>query len=592
MKKTTLFKGIKSTFIALFFGIPFIGNAQTNIAPKATVTADGAGGGGCRTGACSTLNDLNYGTCGTQEMWISTTPPNAVGVDFIQFDFPNVETFDTIIIHHGSATTRFLTGGTIQYFDGSSWITHSSFSNLPMQCVNKIPISKLSTDRFRITSFLMQGTGQLSNPNFREIEIISAPTGANDAAVLAIDSPSVFCAGSQPVYATIANLGVNQINAVTVNWEVNGVAQTPVNYTQLLDTITGAGNFKATIMLGTAVFNAGVNNVKVFTSNPNSAVDTVNVNDTIYATPTTATAPTSVTVLSATLNSATIDAVGGAGTVEYEFGPLGFAQSSGTMGSSPTSLFTINGLTASTTYDVYVRSNCGGADSSSWVGPITFNTAYGVPYFEDFELFTVGNAVNPWPRGWSSTNNSSAPRWESEDATGANENSLNTGPFYDNTTPSTVGGMYLYLETSGGSLGDSSDMVSPPIYIDTAYNNVLLEFYYHMYGSAMGDLKLYVDTNGVSDLLLSFSGQQQTAGSDPWRLASTNLVGYQGKSVVLRFAGIRGSSYESDMSIDDIRLSIVAPLNAGVVEVQSPSGAICPGTTTPVVGVKNFGSNC
>ncbi|NBG67168.1 hypothetical protein, partial [Acidiluteibacter ferrifornacis] len=81
------------------------------------------------------------------------------------------------------------------------------------------------------------------------------------------------------------------------------------------------------------------------------------------------------------------------------------------------------------------------------------------------------------------------------------------------------------------------------------------------------------------------SGQQQTAGSDPWRLASTNLVGYQGKSVVLRFAGIRGSSYESDMSIDDIRLSIVAPLNAGVVEVQSPSGAICPGTTTPVVGV-------
>ena len=191
MKKTTLFKGIKSTFIALFFGIPFIGNAQTNIAPKATVTADGAGGGGCRTGACSTLNDLNYGTCGTQEMWISTTPPNAVGVDFIQFDFPNVETFDTIIIHHGSATTRFLTGGTIQYFDGSSWITHSSFSNLPMQCVNKIPISKLSTDRFRITSFLMQGTGQLSNPNFREIEIISAPTGANDAAVLAIDSPSV-----------------------------------------------------------------------------------------------------------------------------------------------------------------------------------------------------------------------------------------------------------------------------------------------------------------------------------------------------------------------------------------------------------------
>jgi hypothetical protein len=591
MKKTTFFKVIKSTIVAGLFGISLSGSAQSNIAPNATVTAAGNGVAGCQTGACSTVNDLNFGTCGTQQMWISTTPPNAVGADFIEFDFPTIETFDTIIIHHGQNDGRFLTGGTFQYFDGSSWITHSSFTNLPMQCINKIPISKLSTNRFRITSFLMQGTGQLSNPNFREIEIISAPTGLNDAAVLSVDSPSVFCAGTQPVYATIANLGVNQISSLTVNWEVNGVAQTPLAYTQLLDTISGTGNFKATVMLGSATFNAGINNLKVFTSAPNNAADTVNVNDTINATPTTATPPTAITVLSATLNSATINAVGGAGTVEYEFGPVGFAQTSGISGSSPTALFTISGLVASSTYDIYVRSNCGGTDSSIWVGPTTFNTAYGVPYLEDFELFTAGNTVNPWPRGWSSTNNASAPRWESEDATGANENSSSTGPFYDNTTPSTSGGMYLYLETSGGSLGDTSDMVSPPIYIDTAYNNVLLEFYYHMYGAAMGDLKLYVDTNGVSDLLISFSGQQQTAGSDAWRLASLNLVGYQGKSIVLRFSGTRGSSYTSDMSIDDIRLSIVAPLNAGVVEVQSPSGALCPGTVTPVLGVKNFGSN-
>jgi len=591
MKKTTFFKVLKSTIVAGLFGVSLVGSAQSNIAPKATVTADGNGGGGCRTGACSVFNDLNFGNCGTQDVWISTTPPNAVGVDYIEFNFPSIETFDTIVIHHGQNNARFLTGGTFQYFDGASWVTHSSFTNLPMQCINKIPISKLSTDRFRITSFLMQGTGQLSNPNFREIEIISAPTGLNDAAVLSVDSPSVFCAGTQPVYATIANLGVNQINSVTVNWEVNGVAQTPLAYTQLLDTITGVGNFKATVMLGAATFNAGVNALKVYTSAPNNAADTVNVNDTINATPTTATAPTAVTVLSATLNSATIDAVGGSGTIEYEFGPVGFAQTSGTSGSSPTSLFTISGLVASSTYDVFVRSNCGGTDSSAWVGPITFNTAYGVPYFEDFELFSAGNAVNPWPRGWSSTNNASAPRWESEDATGANENSTATGPFFDNTTPSTTGGMYMYLETSGGALGDTSDMVSPPIYIDSAFNNVLLEFYYHMYGAAMGDLKVYVDTNGVSDLILSYSGQQQTAGSDPWRLGTTNLVGYQGKSVVLRFSGARGSSFTSDMSIDDIRLSIVAPLNAGVVEIQSPSGALCPGTVTPIVGVKNFGSN-
>jgi hypothetical protein len=416
-------------------------------------------------------------------------------------------------------------------------------------------------------------------------------TGDNDAAVLSVDSPSVFCAGPQSVYATIANGGTNQINSLTVNWEVNGVAQTPLAYTQLLDTINGVNPNSARVLVGSANFVAGNNTVKVFTSLPNGVADTVNINDTSFVNVITATAPTSLAFLNATLNSATFDAVGGAGAIEYEYGSVGFTQTTGTLGSSNTPIFTIPNLSASTTYDVYVRSNCGSGDVSAWVGPLTFNTAYGVPYFEDFELFSAGNAVNPWPRGWSSTNNASAPRWESEDATGANENSTATGPFYDNTTPSTAGGMYMFLETSGGALGDTSDMVSPPIYIDSAFNNVLLEFYYHMYGSAMGDLKLYVDTNGVSDLLITYSGQQQTAGSDAWNLASLNLVGYQGKSVVLRFSGVRGSSYTSDMSIDDIRLSIVAPLNAGVVEVQSPSGALCSGTVAPVLGVKNFGSN-
>lgn len=184
MKKTLLL--FKMLVVIIF------ASAQNNIAPLAVASADGSGGGGCRTGACSTLNDLNFGSCGTQQMWISTSPPNAVGVDYIRFDFPNPETFDTIVIHHGSSTTRFLSGGTIQYFDGVSWITHATFSNLPMQCVSRIAIPKLTTDIFRITSFLMQGTGQLSNPNFREIEIISAPNGTNDAAVLSVDSPAVF----------------------------------------------------------------------------------------------------------------------------------------------------------------------------------------------------------------------------------------------------------------------------------------------------------------------------------------------------------------------------------------------------------------
>ena len=97
-----------------------------------------------------------------------------------------------------------------------------------------------------------------------------------------------------------------------------------------------------------------------------------------------------------------------------------------------------------------------------------------------------------------------------------------------------------------------------------------------MYGAAMELLEVLVDTNGVQTSLWSLTGQQQTAGTDPWVIVPLNLVGYQGKSFAIDFRGTRGSSFTSDMGVDDVRLSIVAPLNAGVIEVQSPQLPICP----------------
>ena len=43
------------------------GPSNLNIAPLAIASAST-----CNTGPCSTLNDLNFGTCGSQQMWIST----------------------------------------------------------------------------------------------------------------------------------------------------------------------------------------------------------------------------------------------------------------------------------------------------------------------------------------------------------------------------------------------------------------------------------------------------------------------------------------------------------------------------------------
>jgi hypothetical protein len=104
----------------------------------------------------------------------------------------------------------------------------------------------------------------------------------NDAGVFSIDSPKTFCTGTKNVAATIRNSGINQINTLTVNWSVDGVAQTPYNFVGTLDTIGGAGQTNAQVILGSVNFPQGVNKIiKVWTSAPNGGVDTLAFNDTL-----------------------------------------------------------------------------------------------------------------------------------------------------------------------------------------------------------------------------------------------------------------------------------------------------------------------
>ncbi len=162
---------LRKLFTAFFFFIGFVlqVSGQFNVAPQATVTAST-----CNTGACNTLNDLNFGTCGTQQMWITTaTPPSLTpGDNFIEWVWPQNQVIDRMVIHHAQDLTRFLAGALIQTWNGSAWVDHHLFLNLPGQCINTVIFPILATNRMRITAFRASGS-QLSNMNFREIEIIN-----------------------------------------------------------------------------------------------------------------------------------------------------------------------------------------------------------------------------------------------------------------------------------------------------------------------------------------------------------------------------------------------------------------------------------
>lgn len=261
----------KSISIFILF-TAFYSFGQTNIAPLATVTANN-----CSTGPCSAFNDLNFGTCGTQLVWISTaTPPSTVvGINFIQWDFPTPRAINQFVIHHAQNTSRFLTGATIQTWNGSVWTTVGTFSNLPMNCINSVSLTTTVTNSIRFTSFLMQGIGQLSNPNFREIEIFG-PSHNFDAGVLLITNPEI-CTAAQRIDATIINYGLRRLDSLRLNWSINGVLQ-PILY---LNTSLTTGNSTAVNLANPFNFAPSTNyRIEAWTSFPNgNAVDSGALND-------------------------------------------------------------------------------------------------------------------------------------------------------------------------------------------------------------------------------------------------------------------------------------------------------------------------
>jgi len=173
------------------------------------------------------------------------------------------------------------------------------------------------------------------------------------------------------------------------------------------------------------------------------------------------------------------------------------------------------------------------------------------PYFDDLELWTVGQYGSNMGGDWTGST-SSVPRWEVENSSGANENSSNTGPFYDHTTEGISGGKYVYLETSGGSLGSTSYLTSPCINLSNQPG--VLKFWYHMYGAAMGTLEVQQKVGGVwVSTGWSKTGQQQSSGSAAW---SEAVISINPATDGIRFKGMRGSSYTSDMCIDDIKLYV------------------------------------
>ncbi|MDB4286295.1 choice-of-anchor J domain-containing protein, partial [bacterium] len=209
-----------------------------------------------------------------------------------------------------------------------------------------------------------------------------------------------------------------------------------------------------------------------------------------------------------------------------------------------------------------------------------------VPYAEDFEtLSTCGTGCGSaclLTNGW--TNDLSDDIDWTVDVGGTG--SSNTGPGVDHN-PGTSTGKYLYTETSGCN-GDTTNLISPPI--DLSAKVVEVSYWYHMFGATMGELHVDVSSDGGATWTLNVTPVVSGNQGNVWLNQTINLSAFLGDTVNVRFRGITGSSFTSDMAVDDVSFSELIPLDAGVTQILNPGGGVCAGTDSVVVEVQNFGT--
>jgi len=127
--------------------------------------------------------------------------------------------------------------------------------------------------------------------------------------------------------------------------------------------------------------------------------------------------------------------------------------------------------------------------------------------------------------------------------------SSNTGP-----SSASAGTYYAYMESSAPNYSTKRAILNSPCFDLSGKTQATISFKYHMYGaSAMGSLALEASTNNGSTWVSIWNKSGNQGNS--WKTASVNMDSYAGNTVILRFNGITGTTWQGDMAVDALNLS-------------------------------------
>ena len=139
-----------------------------------------------------------------------------------------------------------------------------------------------------------------------------------------------------------------------------------------------------------------------------------------------------------------------------------------------------------------------------------------------------------------------------------------TGPSEDHTTGN---GIYSYVEASTPNYPYKTFICYTPTF-DVSYTpGRILSFWYHMFGSTIGDLEiLTVENDTIYTPIEKIIGDQ----GDQWHLANYNLDSLNvGGPFKIAFIGFTGNSFYSDIAIDDILVGDSVIVNYGCLDFSA-----------------------
>ncbi|MEZ4851925.1 MAG: choice-of-anchor J domain-containing protein, partial [Bacteroidia bacterium] len=210
------------------------------------------------------------------------------------------------------------------------------------------------------------------------------------------------------------------------------------------------------------------------------------------------------------------------------------------------------------------------------------------PFTEDFEgqsncgtSSNCGNEICNLTGGWVNAINFTMDDIDWRVDNGGTPSTA-TGPSIDHN-PGTLSGKYLYTEASSGCEGQLAELYSPCIDVGGMLNPIL-SFWYHMDGGDMGELHVDIlDGNQLYlDVILPLSGDKGPL----WLEGQVPLAPYD-SLIQIRFRGITGNGFNSDLSIDDISIQDFA--QAPMTDFTADKTSTCTGELVSFTDLSTLG---